>query len=126
MTLVSKKLDGISRADFTGIELPMPDVLSFANLQLSRDIDSQDFDTLTQVAKNIKKLRDERNLEIVMLQLFSNFEGWPFGSAEREDAFTRAKGWIRIMEAYHCSTLQVGSSDTPSTTLSSTRIDFIH
>jgi hypothetical protein len=34
----------------------------------------------------------------MMLQPFANFEGWPKGSTEREDAFTRARGWIKIMK----------------------------
>ena len=45
---------------------------------------------------------EERKLQIVMLQPFSNFEGWKPQSKEREDAFTRAKGWIRIMDAVGC------------------------
>ena len=42
-----------------------------------------------------------------MLQPFSNFEGWPQGSKERGDAFSRAKGWIQIMQAVGTDMLQV-------------------
>jgi hypothetical protein len=43
----------------------------------------------------------------MMLQPFSNFEGWEKGSREREDAFARARGWIRIMRAVGTDMLQV-------------------
>ena len=46
-----------------------------------------------------------------MLQPFANLEGWPADSAERKDAFDRAKGWITIMAAVGTETLQVGPSD---------------
>ncbi len=48
----------------------------------------------------------------MMLQPFSNFEGWSKGSKERADAFVRAKGWMRIMEALGTDMLLVGSSDS--------------
>ena len=43
----------------------------------------------------------------MMLQPFANFEGWPQGSIEREDAFARAKGWISIMKVVGTDLLQV-------------------
>lgn len=49
-----------------------------------------------------------------MLQPFSNFEGRAPGSKEREVAFSRAKGWIKIMAAVGMEMLQDGSSDSPS------------
>ncbi|OBT81634.1 hypothetical protein VE02_10010 [Pseudogymnoascus sp. 03VT05] len=52
------------------------------------------------------------NLEIIMLQPFSNFEGWERGSKERSEAFSRAKGWIRIMQAVDTAMLQLGSTDS--------------
>jgi sugar phosphate isomerase/epimerase len=48
----------------------------------------------------------------MMLQSFSNFEGWPRGSKERNRAFSRARGWVKIMEALGTDMLQVGSSDS--------------
>jgi len=53
-----------------------------------------------------------RNLKILILQPFSNFEGWPKGSEKRKEAFEKAKGWIRIMEAAGTDMLQVGSTDS--------------
>jgi len=50
-------------------------------------------------------------LKILILQPFANFEGWPNGSKEREDAFDRAEGWMRIMKAVGTDMLQIGSSD---------------
>ncbi|KAH8747319.1 xylose isomerase-like protein [Diaporthe sp. PMI_573] len=52
----------------------------------------------------------------MMLQPFVNFEGWNDGNDEgksqREDAFERARGWIRIMQELGTDMLQVGSTDS--------------
>jgi hypothetical protein len=56
------------------------------------------------------------SLKILVLQPFSNFEGWPEGSQQRRDAFARAEAWIDIMEAVGTDMLQVGSSDSPDMT----------
>ncbi len=50
-------------------------------------------------------------LKIVMLQPFANFEGWKPQSEERKEAFRRAKGWIRIMEAVGTDMLQVSADE---------------
>lgn len=74
--------------------------------------DPNDYDSLVAIGKQIKVQTAEHGLKILMLQPFANFEGWPHGSKEREDAFTRARGWLRIMEAVGTDMLQVGSSDS--------------
>lgn len=104
-----KKLAAISAAGFTGIELSMPDLLSFASLHMKKEVGPYDFDDLCTVAKVVRAQCEAQELSIMLLQPFANFEGWKEGSKEREDAFTRARGWIRIMEASGCSTLQVSS-----------------
>jgi len=53
----------------------MPDILSFAKECIFCEIGPKDFDNLVVVAKSIKAICDERNLKIIMLQPFSNFEG---------------------------------------------------
>ncbi|KAL4864619.1 hypothetical protein BDV12DRAFT_205621 [Aspergillus spectabilis] len=107
------KLQVLSRAGFTGIELAFPDLLSFASTLDNREIAADDYETLVTAAREVKNLCKQNGLEIIMLQPFSNFEGWPRGSRERDDAFKRAKGWIEIMQAVGTDMLQVGSSDTP-------------
>jgi hypothetical protein len=54
-------------------------------------------------------LTDELGLKIMMLQPFANFEGWKKGThdKERQQAFDKAKGWIKIMEAAGITLLQV-------------------
>jgi len=106
------RLDAIQKAGFDGIELSFPDILSHGKKLFKRDIDPKDFDTICEVAKDIKKKCDELGLVIMMLQPFSNFEGWQAGSEKREDAYERARGWIRIMETVGCDLLQVGSTDS--------------
>ncbi|KAI0545883.1 3-dehydroshikimate dehydratase [Xylaria curta] len=107
-----EKLKAISAAGFDGIELSMPDILSYGKeLQHGLEPDPTDYDTLVTISKTIKSLTEAQNLKVLMLQPFANFEGWPKGSKEREDAFTRARGWIRIMQAVGTDMLQVGSSD---------------
>jgi len=102
-----KKLDAISKAGFAAIELSMPDIVSFASLHIRTEVGPSDYDDLVSAAKVIKAMCDAKELKVLMLQPFSNFEGWPEGSDERKDAFDRARGWIRIMEASGTDMLQV-------------------
>jgi sugar phosphate isomerase/epimerase len=101
------RLNAIASAGFEAIELSMPDILSFASLYFKQEIGPYDFDQLVIVAYVIKDMCDARKLKVLMLQPFSNFEGWADDSGEREDAFRRAKGWMRIMEAAGTDMLQV-------------------
>ncbi|KAH6646018.1 3-dehydroshikimate dehydratase [Truncatella angustata] len=107
------KLKAIADAGFDAVELSMPDIQAYGKFLYGQEIDEKDYDTLVKVGKEIKKQVDEHGLKILMLQPFANFEGWPKGSEERKDAFDRAKGWVRIMEAVGTDMLQVGSSDAP-------------
>ncbi|KAL8994252.1 MAG: hypothetical protein Q9169_005721 [Polycauliona sp. 2 TL-2023] len=112
-TPLDQKLAAIAAAGFEGIELGFPDLLSYASTSYNKDVDAQDFDTLCDAARKVGIMCDDSGLKIVMLQPFSNFEGWPKGSQGREDAFERARGWIRIMQALGTDMLQVGSTDSP-------------
>lgn len=114
LTTLPDKLTALSTAGFTGIELGLPDLLSFACTFHSKDIQEDDYDALCTAGIEVQRLCKHSGLQIMMLQPFSNFEGWPIGSAERADAFTRARGWIRIMQAVGTDMLQVGSTDSPS------------
>lgn len=111
-TPLEDKLAAISSAWFQAIELGFPDLLSFASTHFSREIGESDYTSLCTAAVEIRTLCKEHNLGIMMLQPFSNFEGWAKGSKERNEAFSRAKGWIRIMEELGTDMLQVGSSDS--------------
>ncbi|TVY31393.1 3-dehydroshikimate dehydratase [Lachnellula subtilissima] len=115
-TPLPEKLSAISSAGFTAIELGFPDLLSFSSSHLGRNVEEDDYDSLCEAGKEVKKLCEEKGLSIMMLQPFSNFEGWEDGSKEREDAFLRASGWVRIMTAVGTDMLQVGSTDSPSPT----------
>ncbi|KAI1445564.1 xylose isomerase-like protein [Annulohypoxylon stygium] len=107
------KFKAIADAGFDAVELSMPDILAYGEMLNGQKPNPKDYDTLVEIGKQIRVQATEHDLEILMLQPFSNFEGWPKGSSERKDAFERAKGWIRIMEAVGTDMLQVGSSDTP-------------
>jgi sugar phosphate isomerase/epimerase len=115
---LEQKLKAISSAGFTAIELGFPDLLSFASSHLSQEIVENDYDALCKSGSEFKKLCAQNKLGIMMLQPFSNFEGWPKGLEERDDAFSRARGWIRIMQAVGTDMLQVGSSDSPKNKIS--------
>ncbi|PNS17659.1 Protein bfr2 [Sphaceloma murrayae] len=106
-------LHAISSASFTAIELSFPNLIHHASALHSRPVPADDYDALCLAASDIARLCASLSLEIILLQPFANFEGWAPGSPERDEAFARAKGWIRIMVACGCSTLQVGSTDTP-------------
>ncbi|KAI4211036.1 MAG: hypothetical protein LQ351_006156 [Letrouitia transgressa] len=115
-TPLEQKLQAISGAGFQGIELGFPDLLSFASAFHHAEISPQDYDALCVAGKQVKQMCQEANLKIVMLQPFANFEGWDRNSAERDDAFFRVAGWIRIMRAVGTDMLQVGSTDAINTT----------
>ncbi|KAM0231637.1 hypothetical protein ACHAP5_011006 [Fusarium lateritium] len=109
-----EKLRAMQKAGFDGIELSMPDVLSYGELMNGSQPKEDDYDTIADVAKQIKSLTDELGLKIMMLQPFANFEGWKKGEhdKERKQAFDKARGWIKVMEAAGVTLLQVGSSDS--------------
>ena len=111
-----QKIEAISKAGFRGIELSMPDLQSYATLHLGRDIAEDDYESLCQAGREAGRLVSAHDLEIMVLQPFSNFEGWPEGSDKRKQAFEKAKGWIAIMEAVGTTMLQVGSSDSEGIT----------
>ncbi|QDS67427.1 hypothetical protein FKW77_000243 [Venturia effusa] len=120
-----KRLEAIANAGFTAIELSMPDILEFASMQLSKEVSPYDYDNLVTASELIKGMCDAKGVKVLMLQPFSNFEGWEEGSAERKDAFLRARGWMRIMEAAGTDMLQVGSSDSPSRKIGTDRNRFV-
>ncbi|KAI8958309.1 xylose isomerase-like protein [Daldinia sp. FL1419] len=107
------KLKAIADAGFDAIELSMPDILAYGKMLHGWEPNPKDYDALVEIGKEIKTQAEEHKLKILMLQPFSNFEGWPKGSDARKNAFERAEGWIRIMEAVGTDMLQVGSSDAP-------------
>ncbi|KAH7130927.1 xylose isomerase-like protein [Dactylonectria macrodidyma] len=108
------KMAAIRHAGFEAIELAMPDILSYGKVLSGSQPHADDYDAIVDIAKQIKSVADELNLEILMLQPFSNFEGWKKGEQDkkREEAFDRARGWMRVMEAVGTTMLQVGSSDS--------------
>lgn len=116
------KLKAISSAGFHALELSMPDLLSFSGEKFGKEIDAKDYDNLCTAGQEVRELCGQYKLKILLLQPFERFEGWPKGSKERADAFVRAKGWMRVMEAVGTDMLQVGSSDSPVIT---SDIDYI-
>ncbi|KGO67564.1 hypothetical protein PITC_094330 [Penicillium italicum] len=116
-----RKLEALSEAGFTAIELSFPDILEHGAHLQGHPISSDNYSELVKVAHKIRELCESNSLTIMMLQPLANFEGWPKGSSEREEAFARAGGWIEIMKALGTDLLQVGSTDTPSDKISVTR-----
>ncbi|TPX16270.1 uncharacterized protein E0L32_003919 [Thyridium curvatum] len=108
-----QKLEAIASGGFEAIELSFPDLHSFARQHLGKNVAEDDYPLLCEAGKEVKKLCEQHNLKILMLQPFVNFEGWPEGSKERENAFARARGWMDIMSAVGTDMLQVGASDSP-------------
>ncbi|PYH77668.1 3-dehydroshikimate dehydratase [Aspergillus uvarum CBS 121591] len=114
------KLEALSEAGFHAVELAFPDILSYAKEIRKKEVAEDDYEALREVAKEIRGVCDRLDVKVMLLQPFANFEGWPEGSKEREDAFKRARGWISLMEVLGCDMLQVGSTDTPLPSLSTT------
>lgn len=119
---LEEKLQHISAAGFQAIELGFPDLLSFASKHHNQKIQENDYAALCSAGEEIKQLCKKYNLGILMLQPFSNFEGWAEGSNERDDAFERAKGWIEIMHAVGTDMLQVRLLPSPLPSHSHTNI----
>ncbi|EAW06672.1 sugar phosphate isomerase/epimerase family protein [Aspergillus clavatus NRRL 1] len=120
-----RKLEAISKAGFTAIELSFPDIIDYGSRVLDHQVASENFAELIPVAGEIRKLCGASGLKVMMLQPFANFEGWPRGSVDREDAFTRANGWIEIMNVVGTDLLHVGSTDTPAEKISTQRADIV-
>ena len=123
---LKQKLQAISHANFQAIELGFPDLVIFASTHHNKKISNNDYEDLSTAAKEVARLCKDLNLEILMLQPFTNFEGWPPASEQRGEAFIRAKGWMQVMEACGCSMLQVGSSDTPTSEIGNDRERFVN
>ncbi|KAK1149182.1 hypothetical protein N8T08_006402 [Aspergillus melleus] len=119
------KLAAISKAGFTGIELAFPDLLDYGAHILGHAVADDNEDELVQIAGEVRELCRDHGLEVMMLQPFANFEGWPRGSREREDAFRRARRWIAVMGKLETKILQVGSTDIPVENLSPSRENVI-
>jgi sugar phosphate isomerase/epimerase len=109
---LTQRLEAITNAGFTAIELSFPDIKQYAEQLFNKKVGPDDYQDLCRAAQEIKKLCQQLNLEIMMLQPFANFEGWPKGSVEREEAFSRAKNWIGLMKACGTDLLQVLSLPT--------------
>ncbi|KAK7751094.1 hypothetical protein SLS62_006923 [Diatrype stigma] len=107
------KLKAIADAGFDGIELAMTDLLAYGKVLNGTAPAWEDFDAFVEIAKVAREQAKQHNLTIIMLQSFAHLEGWPKGSKERETAFNRARGYMRIMEAAGTDMLQIGSSDVP-------------
>lgn len=105
-----RRLEAISNAGFSAIELSFPDILAYGSHSLGHEIEPENFAEIITAAGEIRKLCEANSLGIMMLQPFANFEGWPKGSIERQDAFTRANGWIEIMNVVGTDLLQVCST----------------
>ena len=101
------KLDAIAATGFDTIELSLPDLLNFARSRFEKHVTEKDYEALCHAGREVKELCKSKRLKILVLQPFSNFEGWPKGSSERKDAFQRAEGWIKIMQAVGTDMLQV-------------------
>jgi sugar phosphate isomerase/epimerase len=101
------KLRAISAAGFQAIELSFPDLVSFALSHHKRKIEEDDYENLCSAGVAVRELYAANKLDIMMLQPFTNYEGWPEGSNERTEAFEGAKGWIKVMQAVGTNMLQV-------------------
>lgn len=105
---LSLKLSAIATAGFQGCELGFDDLLSFAQDFLKHPkLTADEYEKICVAAAEIKNLCSELKLVILVLQPFSNFEGYPQGSGKRKAAFDKAKGWMKIMDALGCGMLQV-------------------
>jgi sugar phosphate isomerase/epimerase len=107
-----RRLEAISAAGFTAIELSFPDILDYGLQLKGHPIAAENYTEILPVAAEIRKLCEANGMGIMMLQPFSNFEGWERGSTDREEAFARATGWMEIMNVIGTDMLQVCDMDS--------------
>lgn len=112
-TTLPEKLKAIHSAGFDAVELAMSDLLAYGKALNGQEPDVSDYDAIVEVAKHVKPVAEEIGIAILMLRPLARFEGWKVGyqDNERQDAFARAGGWLRVMEALGTDMLQVGASD---------------
>lgn len=122
-----RRIEAIASAGFAAIELSFPDLQTFASQFLKREVKEDNYDDLCQAAEEVRRMCESHGLKILMLQPFSNFEGWKRGTKEREQAWERVKGWVRIMEACGTDLLQVGIRYTlTNVSMGITRVGWFH
>lgn len=102
-----RRLQAIAEAGFSAIELSFPDILDYGAQITGNPIAPDNYLAIMPVAEEIRKLCEKNGLKIMMLQPFSNFEGWVKGSVDREEAYARATGWMEIMNVVGTDLLQV-------------------
>jgi len=118
------KLQAIADAGFTSVEMGFPDLQQYAQQKLgdlykplSDEDGSGDLTSLKQIARDIRLLLDNLNLEVLCLQPFSQFEGYTGEQSHtRDQRFNKAKAWMEIMKVLKCDMLQVGSTDDRAST----------
>jgi sugar phosphate isomerase/epimerase len=104
-----EKLRAIHEAGFGAIELGMSDLLAYGKELYGEATDVYDLDKIVKIAEVVKSIAGSLGLKILSLKPFGKFEGWKPGlsNKERDDAFTRARGWLEVMEAAGTDMLQV-------------------
>ncbi|KAN0077604.1 Xylose isomerase-like, TIM barrel-containing domain containing protein [Elaphomyces granulatus] len=80
-----RKLEAIADAGFTAIELSFPDLQAYACEILSRRVADDNYKDLGIAAREVRHQCNAVNLEIMMLQPFAHFEGWPRESVGSTD-----------------------------------------
>ncbi|KAJ5495877.1 hypothetical protein N7539_000993 [Penicillium diatomitis] len=120
-----RRLEAIGKAGFTAIELSFPDILDYAGQLNGYEVPPDDYEELAKVTRQIYADCKANGVTVMMLQPFANFEGWPKDSRERKEAFERANGWMKIMEAAGTDMLQVGSTDSPAGKISTDRAQIV-
>ncbi|EXJ70131.1 uncharacterized protein A1O5_07204 [Cladophialophora psammophila CBS 110553] len=97
---LERKLAAAAAAGFQGVEMFITDLDGYAT---THGI------TRVQAAEDIKRLCAQRNLEIVCLGSFDNFEGHPTRSLE--ERLQIAREWIAMADGLGTDVIQVPSND---------------
>jgi hypothetical protein len=79
-----RKLEAISEAGFPAIELSFPDIVDYGSQLLGHQVETSNYAELVTVATDIRKLCVAKNLKVMMLQPFANFEGLAAGFAGKK------------------------------------------
>ncbi|KPM37679.1 hypothetical protein AK830_g8895 [Neonectria ditissima] len=105
-----EKLKAIQKAGFDAVELTLPDVLAYGSHLNGHDLVATDFSAIAIVAKAIRSLVLECNLQVLMLKPFDYSEGWRSGQSDKTEGVSveKVQGWLKVMEALGTDMIQIG------------------
>jgi sugar phosphate isomerase/epimerase len=120
---LDKKIFAAFEAGFSGIEIGFPDLLAYAKSQTVFPVlhgvewapdepdpfeqDEVAWTAIQDAAQKLRAILDEREMRVILLQPFSQYEGWRGDGVRREWVWRKAERWLAIAHILRSEALQV-------------------